>query len=63
MDAVQHLTKNIELLLACRTITNPHRARIAIAAEMCQCLLSQVTFTSYTIHDLQVFTVYVRETA
>ena len=63
MDAIQYLTKNVELFLIGRAVTNANRIRSAVAAEMRKITLGQVTLTANTIHDLQVFTICIGKAA
>src|SRR5450631_1723373 len=57
MDTIQYLAENVQLLLTGSSVANTNRARVAIAAEMGQLLLGQVTFTANAVHNLHVRTV------
>ena len=63
MDAIEHFAEDVKLFLIGCTVADADRLRVAIAAQMCQLHLLKVTLATNAVHDLQVFSVGVRETA
>ncbi len=57
MDAIEHLSENVQLLLLRRPVPDPYGTRIAIAAQVRQLLLGQVALAANAVHNLQVFAV------
>src|SRR5207247_8649585 len=63
MDTIEHFSEYIQLFLPGCRVPDTYRARTTIATEMWQFSLDQAAFTSNTIHNLEVITARLRNTA
>src|SRR5258706_5985823 len=62
VNTIEYFTKNVQLLLLRRAIAYTYWTGVVIATQVGQFPLAQIPLTTNAIHDLQIFTIRVRET-